>query len=104
ANAGIARRRVAAPLVVGPASGVAAARDDGTALSMDSEDAADVTRRIAAFEKTHDPAALWPGLSEADRVAAARALERVTREILGGRDSACIDDRLDPYALAVAGH
>ena len=34
----------------------------------------EVARRLAEYSRTLDPAALWPGLTEPRRVAAARAL------------------------------
>ena len=70
------------------------------------DDVLDVARRIAAFQRAQDPATLWPGLSEAARVGAARELERVTHEVLAGAQNVPIDPRgvHDPYALTIAGH
>lgn len=55
---------------------------------------------------TREPSALWPGLAERDRVAAAREIERVTRAMLAGTRGLCVDaaGELDEYALAVAAH
>ena len=66
----------------------------------------EVARRLAAFQESKDPGALWPGLTEPARVAGARELERVTRAVLSGSTTIRIDDRRqhDPYALGVAGH
>jgi hypothetical protein len=65
-----------------------------------------VARRIDAFKRTGDPDALWPGLGEAQRVAAARTLERVTREVLAGSSRVPLDPEQQhtAYALGVAGH
>ena len=67
---------------------------------------ADVAQRLDAFGATKDPAALWPTLSEARRVAAARELERVTRAVLAGAHAIALDPDTghSPYALGVAGH
>lgn len=70
---------------------------------MTADDAAEASRRATAFERTGDPADLWPGLSERSRVGAARELERITREVLAGRN-ATVGDEFDAYALGVAGH
>lgn len=67
------------------------------------EDAAEASRRVSAFEQSGDPADLWPGLGERARVAAARELERITRQVLSGR-SAQVSGDFDAYALGVAGH
>jgi hypothetical protein len=68
--------------------------------------ASDVSRRLERFERTRDTTALWPGLTEAARVAAAREIERVTRERLGGALGVRIDPAgiHDAYALGIAGH
>jgi hypothetical protein len=71
---------------------------------MIADAAADTSRRIAAFQRSGNPAELWPGLTEHARVRAARELERVTRELLAGRGPARIADDFDAYALGVAGH
>src|SRR5262245_37926207 len=42
----------------------------------------EVARRLAEYKRTKDPAVLWPGLTEPARVAAARELERITRQAL----------------------
>jgi hypothetical protein len=67
-------------------------------------DSVEASRRVAAFERTGNPAELWPGLTEHARVAAARELERVTRDVLAGRSGVTIDDRFGAHALGVAGH
>jgi hypothetical protein len=66
----------------------------------------EVSRRLEAFARTKDPTALWPGLTENARVAAARELERITRRLLGGSTAERIDPdgAHDTYALAIAGH
>jgi hypothetical protein len=72
---------------------------------LDDDAPAEVARRLARYALTSDPAALWPGLIERARVAAAREIERVTRARLRGD----IDIELDPvgehepYALRIAG-
>jgi len=66
----------------------------------------EVSRRLAPFVRNLDPGAMWPGLSEGARVAAAHEIERITRAVLAGR----IGEQIDPggahglYALAIAGH
>jgi hypothetical protein len=66
----------------------------------------EVSSRLARFELTREPSALWPGLTEHDRVAAAREIERVTRAVLAGERAVRIDPgaTLDEYALHVAAH
>ncbi|MDB4916771.1 MAG: hypothetical protein JWM95_4415, partial [Gemmatimonadetes bacterium] len=63
-------------------------------------------QRLAAFDQTREPGALWPGLSEAARVSAAREIERVVRDVLAARLPVLLDphERHDAYALAIAGH
>jgi hypothetical protein len=70
------------------------------------DDVLDATRRLAAFQETQDPAALWPGLTDVTRAGAARELERVTRAVLAGAQTVVIDPhaRHDAYALSIAGH
>ena len=68
------------------------------------DDAADASRRATAFERSGNPADLWPGLTERSRVGAARELERITREVLAGRSATVRNDDSDAYALGVAGH
>jgi hypothetical protein len=65
-----------------------------------------IARRIGDFERTQNPAALWPGLGESARVAAGRELERVTRLVLNGTISIALDpeSRHTAYALGIAGH
>jgi hypothetical protein len=66
----------------------------------------ELSRRLAAFNRTGDPSTLWPGLSEHDRIVALGEIERVTRAVL----ASARDVRLDPanahtpYALHIAGH
>jgi hypothetical protein len=77
------------------------------ATSEDNSSAAEeVSRRLERYARTKDPAALWPGLREAARVAGAREIERVTRAVLGGRVGESIDraGAHEPYALCIAGH
>ncbi|MDB4898518.1 MAG: hypothetical protein JWN53_326 [Gemmatimonadetes bacterium] len=74
-------------------------------VSAEMDAAAEVTRRLAEYARTSDPGALWPGLTERARVAAAHEIERVTRARLGGASGMEIDphNSLDPYALSIAG-
>jgi len=67
---------------------------------------AEVSRRLEEYARTHDPSAMWPGLREPARVAAAREIERVTRAVLQGRSGETIDPggAHAVYALAIAGH
>ena len=51
----------------------------------------DLAIRLEGFARTQDPAMLWPGLTEAARVAASREMERVTRAVLAGQAPARID-------------
>ena len=66
----------------------------------------EVSRRLERYAQTRDPSAIWPGLTEAARVAAAREIERITRAVVDGR----VGETIDPsgthaaYALAIAGH
>jgi hypothetical protein len=66
----------------------------------------ELTRRLEEFLRTRDVSALWPGLTEPARVAAARELERVVRAVLAGGRAVSIDPlgKHDAYALAIAGH
>ena len=66
----------------------------------------EISRRLAQYRRTKDPASLWPGLAEEDRVAAARELERVTREVLAGQAHIPLDPagHHTAYALGIAGH
>jgi hypothetical protein len=66
----------------------------------------EVSRRLAEFHRTQDPATLWPGLDEARRVAAARAIESVVRRVLSGDRAVPLDpdSAHSAYALGVAGH
>jgi hypothetical protein len=70
------------------------------------ETLADLARRLERFDRSHDPSELWPGLSAAARVASAREIERVTREVLAGATYVRIDplDVHRPYALSIAAH
>ena len=67
---------------------------------------AELSRRLDRFARTQDPSALWPGLTEHARVAAAGEIERVTREVLGGQPHVRInpDAAHHVYALSVAAH
>ncbi|MEO7454760.1 MAG: nucleotidyltransferase family protein [Gemmatimonadaceae bacterium] len=66
--------------------------------------------RLARFASTRDPAELWPGLSEAARVAAAREIARLTGIVLrshvalDGEPHLDREGRHDSYALAIAAH
>jgi hypothetical protein len=66
----------------------------------------EVSRRLAQYRRTKDPASLWPGLAERERVDASRELERVARAVLAGEARIPLDPkgRHSPYALGVAGH
>ena len=66
----------------------------------------DLRQRLRRFDATRDPAALWPGLDERARVAAAREIERVTRGVLHGERAVALDPAgvHTPYALSIAGH
>ena len=66
----------------------------------------EVSRRLADFARTQDPAALWPGLDEAWRIGAARSMEAVVRRVLAGERSVSLDPGAQhaAYALGVAGH
>src|SRR5262245_40316326 len=66
----------------------------------------EVARRLTNFQRTKNPASLWPGLAERERVAAARELEHVARAVLAGEARIPLDtsERHTPYALGVAGH
>ncbi len=66
----------------------------------------EVSRRLAEFHRNQDPAALWPGLDEGRRVAAARAIEGVARRVLSGERAVALDPGAAhaAYALGVAGH
>jgi hypothetical protein len=66
----------------------------------------DVARRLHRFAETQRPAELWPGLDDAERVRAAREIERVARCVLAGERGVRIgeDDGHTARALAVAGH
>jgi hypothetical protein len=65
-----------------------------------------IADRLGEFERTKNPAALWPGVTERARVAAARELGRVTQLILRAEPSVALDpeSRHTPYALGIAGH
>jgi hypothetical protein len=62
--------------------------------------------RLRAFETSRDGASLWPGLSDASRVAAGRALVDAGVALLRGDPDATIDPAAlhAPYALAIAAH
>ena len=66
----------------------------------------EVSRRLELYDRTKDPTAMWPGLTEQTRVAAAREIERVVRGVLLGRTGIRLDPdgAHDAYALAIAGH
>lgn len=62
--------------------------------------------RVERFRRTFDPAHLWPGLPERQRVSAANEIERVTRLMLAGAGATTLDTdhQHSPYAIAVAAH
>jgi Uncharacterised nucleotidyltransferase len=70
------------------------------------ETLADLARRLERFDRSHDPSELWPGLSSAARVAAAREIERVTHDVLSGASCVRVDPSgmHRPYALSIAAH
>jgi hypothetical protein len=80
----------------------AASDDDIYAPAVQRE----LASRIARHARTQDPSDLWPGLTEAARVAAAREIERVAREVLAGAHAQTLDAARahDAYALSIAGH
>ena len=59
-----------------------------------------VNRRAEAFQRTGDPSVLWPGVSEAARLAALGEIERCVATVLAGDDPASLAG--DPEALGVA--
>ena len=67
---------------------------------------AELSRRLDRFMRTQDPSALWPGLTEPARVAAAGEIERVTRAVLSGQRDVQMnpEDAHDVRALSVAAH
>ena len=91
-----------------PAASVHTLHDDG--VDDDGmyapEAQAELARRLDRFARTQDPTALWPGLAEHARVAAAGEIERVTRAVLGGQPHVCMDPDAahHVYALSVAAH
>jgi hypothetical protein len=66
----------------------------------------EVARRLRRFDETQNPAELWPGLTDAQRIRAAREIERVTRRVLAGDRGVRIDHdgAHEARALAIAGH
>jgi hypothetical protein len=80
------------------------ASDDRDSLSPETQ--AEIARRLDRFTRTQDPSALWPGLTEVARVAAAGEIERVTRKVLLGQNDVAINpgDVHHIYALSVAAH
>jgi hypothetical protein len=53
--------------------------DPETSDKLDAASAAaDAAHRLERFERSKDPSVLWPGLTEAARVAAAREIERAS--------------------------
>jgi hypothetical protein len=73
-------------------------------MTAQGPDDAELARRLAAFATTRNAADLWPGLLEAERVAAAKEIERVTRAVLAGGAEVTIDASHRAYALKIAGH
>jgi hypothetical protein len=59
-----------------------------------------VNRRSEAFQRTGDPAVLWPSVQEGDRLAALADVERCVADVLRGR-SGVLDG--DPAAIGIAG-
>ena len=91
--------------------GMGSAGGDRAAADADDDIYAPVAQRelaerLARHARTQDPGDLWPGLTEAARVAAAREIERVAREVLAGAQTQTLDPASahDAYALAIAGH
>lgn len=78
--------------------------DDGAIYTPEVQ--AELLRRLDRFTRSQDPSALWPGLTEGARLAAAGEIERVTRAVLGGEPDVHMnpDDAHDVYALSVAAH
>ncbi len=79
---------------------------DGDDAMYTPEAQAELSRRLDRFTRTQDPSALWPGLTEHARVAAAGEIERVTRAVLSGQRDVQMnsDDAHDVQALSVAAH
>ncbi|MEP7000737.1 MAG: nucleotidyltransferase family protein [bacterium] len=73
-------------------------------MSPDAQ--AELSRRLDRFARTQDPSALWPGLTELARVAAAGEIERLTRKVLQNQNDISIGsgDVHHTYALSVAAH
>ncbi|MEO8621861.1 MAG: nucleotidyltransferase family protein [bacterium] len=80
------------------------AKGDMDAVSPERQ--AELARRLDRFARTQDPSALWPGLREPERVAAAGEIERLTRKVLQNQKDISIDsgDAHHTYALSVAAH
>ena len=78
--------------------------DDGAIYAPQVQ--AELARRLDRFARTQDPSALWPGLTERARVAAAAEIERVTRAVLAARSGVAVDPEGVHHdrALAVAAH
>jgi hypothetical protein len=57
------------------------------------------------YQRTRDPPALWPALSEGARVGALHELECVTRAVLASaRARVAPQEAHDSYALGIAAH
>jgi hypothetical protein len=74
--------------------------------SVSSDSADETVRRRARFQETGDPSALWPGLEETARVAAAGELGRVVERVLAGERQVRLDLESvhTAYALGIAAH
>jgi hypothetical protein len=67
---------------------------------------AELARRLERYDRSRDPADLWPDLTLEARVAAVREIERVARDVLAGAPAVRVDpdDVHDPYAITIAAH
>ncbi len=67
---------------------------------------AQLALRLERYDRSRDPADLWPDLPLEARVSAMREIERVTRSVLAGARDVPIDpgDTHEPYALTIAAH
>jgi hypothetical protein len=70
------------------------------------ETLAELARRLERYDRSRDPADLWPDLTIEARVSAMREIERVTRRVLTGARDIRIDTEgaHTPYALTIAAH
>jgi hypothetical protein len=70
------------------------------------ETLAELALRLERYDRSRDPADLWPDLTLEARVSAMREIEHVTRSVLAGARNVRIDPEEvhEPYALTVAAH